>query len=1212
MFSTFFRFETRFWLRSMMLYVFVFVLGVFMFAAATSDNVVVGSSLDNTHRNAPYVIQMFFGIMAILTTVMTAAFVNSAASRDFIYDTHEMIFTKPIKKLPFLMGRFWGAALISVIPMLGITIGVILAGFMPWIEPEQWGPIAWRAHLASIVTFAIPNAIFVAAIIFAIAVWTRSSMASFIGAILLIVGYSISQNMVGNLDNERLSAMTDPFGLQAFSTITKYWTVSDKNTQFVGLTGVWRVLDGHAEYVQTVPLLVANRVLWLAIGMAILAAACARFSFAERHRRTKRVLSVTPALTTPPAIPQVDFHHGFRSQLSRLASQIKVDFFGTIKSSIFIVVMLTALLNTVVGLIFMASEGFGLRALPVTYNVINIIQGSMYAFLLAVITFFAGVMVWKERDAKLDEVYDALPQPTWIAYLAKLISLTLIVVLILLVGVAAGISVQAAKGYTRFQFDLYLTELFTIDLVQMFCLIVLAFISHVVSPNKYFGYFLFIVLVIVNTFLWMLLKIETNMVDYGSLPGHVYSDMFRYAPFARSLNWFSLYWLLFTGLVSVAAILLWQRGKETAYMTRVAIGKSRWTGGLRWASLLFLAAFALVASWVYYNTQLLNTYDTQKEQTTLLADYEKKFKQFEDTPQPRITKVSYKIDVYPERRALHLVGDQVIKNKSDESIDRIFINMPDDYETELTIENGSLEEEIEDYGWRVYALDPPMAPGETLNMSYEMKYEPAGFENRISVRQIVQNGTFFNNTIVPQIGYQPNAELSDKKDRKKHDLGPPAVMPPLEPDNLAARGNTYLSNSSDWVDVETVISTSADQIAIAPGSLQKAWEENGRRYFHYKLDHPSLNFYSFISARYKVAAQKWRDIDIEVYYHPDHEWNVDNMLRSIRKSLEYYTEHFGPYKHKQARIIEFPRVASFAQAFPGTMPYSEAIGFIADIEKQDDIDMVYYVVAHEMAHQWWAHQVIGANMQGATMLSETLAQYSALMVMEKEYGRDMMRKFLKYEMDQYLSARGREMLDERPLAKVESNQGYIYYRKGSVVMYYLKEMIGEEKINTALRGLIDKFGYKGPPYPTSQDLVDALREQTPAEYQYLLDDLFDHITLFANRTKKATYTERTDGKFDVTIEVECKKFQADEQGEETEIPVNDWIEIGAFEEPEKGKRYGATLHRERKKITQTDNTFTFTVARKPLEVGIDPFALLIDRMPDDNMKKPKRVTETTE
>ena len=106
----------------------------------------------------------------------------------------------------------------------------------------------------------------------------------------------------------------------------------------------------------------------------------------------------------------------------------------------------------------------------------------------------------------------------------------------------------------------------------------------------------------------------------------------------------------------------------------------------------------------------------------------------------------------------------------------------------------------------------------------------------------------------------------------------------------------------------------------------------------------------------------------------------------MKKSLDYCTRNFGPYQHQQVRILEFPRYARFAQSLPNTIPYSEAIGFIARVEQTDDIDYPFYVTAHEVAHQWWAHQVIGADVQGATMLSETLAQYSALMVMEKEYG----------------------------------------------------------------------------------------------------------------------------------------------------------------------------------------------------------------------------------
>jgi len=264
--------------------------------------------------------------------------------------------------------------------------------------------------------------------------------------------------------------------------------------------------------------------------------------------------------------------------------------------------------------------------------------------------------------------------------------------------------------------------------------------------------------------------------------------------------------------------------------------------------------------------------------------------------------------------------------------------------------------------------------------------------------------------------------------------------------------------------------------------------------------------------------------------------------------------------------------------------------------------MVFYVVAHEMGHQWWAHQVIGANMEGATVLSETLAQYSALMVMEKEYGRDAMRKFLKYEMDNYLRSRGQERLKERPLLKVEANQGYIHYRKGSVVLYYLKEMIGEEAVNRALRKVIQQYAYANPPYPTSYALVDALREQTPPNLQYLLKDLFEDITIFSNRTLDATAQKRPDGKFDVSINVETQKFKADAKGNETEVPVDDWIDIGAFAKPEKGKKYGDTLYRERVHITQKSSKFTFVTTELPEKAGVDPFALLIDRIPDDNTK----------
>lgn len=1189
MFGAFFRFELWYWLRGFMLYVFVLINAVLAFSATYSDNVRIGGSLDNAYRNAPHVIQTFYAVMGLVCCLMTTAFVNSAATRDFSCQTSGLIFCKPIGRLSYLLGRFFGATLTASLPLLGVSLGIILAGWGPGNDPDRWGPISWSAHVWGYLVFGLPNTVFLGALIFALATLFRSTIVSFLGVILLLVSYSVSASLLTDLDNQRLAGLLDPFGIRTFGLETRYWTVAEKNVQYVTLSG----------------LLLWNRVIWLGAGLLILAVSCWRFSFSERVSRVRKVAEVRGADRRGAGLHVAGVcRTGAAVTLRQLLSQVRIDFFSTVKSTVFVVIIVFALVNTLANLLFSADEGFGLKALPVTYRMIDLIRGSMFLFLVAIITFFAGVLVWKEREARLDDVFDALPFPNWIMYSGKLLSLMLIVVLVLVTGMVAGMVTQATNGYQRFQVSLYVTELLGLDLFRMFCLVVLAMLSHVLAPNKYLGYFLFVVLLLADSFVWLMLGVESQLVNFGSLPDYTYSDLYLFAPFAPGLRVFAVYWLLFAVLVSIGATLYWQRGRETHMKARLRAAVLRCRGPARWTSLVVLFCWATVGGWIWYNTQMLNAYQTSEEREDRQERYERELKsKVEGQPQPRVVDIRYEIDLEPERRALELRGTETLVNRETVALDSLCLNLADGYETEVQVERGTLVEDLPELRYQVYRLDPPLEPGGRLRLQYSVRYEAKGFENSVSRPEIVQNGTFFNNQICPQIGYLTERELGDRNERRKRGLGEPELMPALDAGNLRARSVNYISASSDWVNVETVISTSADQIAVAPGSLLRTWEERGRRYFHYRVDHPSLNFYSFISARYEVARDEWNGVQTEVYYHPEHSWNVPNMMRSIHKSLEYYSKNFGPYRHRQARIIEFPRVAEFAQAFPGTMPYSESIGFIADIRDEDDVDMVFYVVAHEMAHQWWAHQVMGANMEGATLLSETLAQYSALMVMEQEYGRGIMRRFLRYEMDSYLRSRGMEMLKERPLRRVEANQGYIHYRKGSVVMYQLKEVIGEERVNAALRTLTERFAYREPPYPTSVDLIDALREQTPPEHHGLLEDLFDRIVLYSNRVVSAVMKPLSGDRWQVTLEVECRKFEADEKGNESELPFAELLEVGAFAAPESGKEYGAVLARERMRVKSGLNTLVFETAGKPETAGIDPFLLLVDRLPGDNVRR---------
>ena len=1197
MLSTFFKFEIKAWLRSPMPWIFLFVFALMTFGATVSDDVQIGGSYGNVWKNAPFVAQNWYVVFSILSLLLVVAFLNGAAIRDFESNTSQIVFSSPISKAGYYFGHFAGALLIALIPMVGVSLGMwlgaVIGPAMGWVDAARFGPFEVRGHLNAYITVVIPNMIFAGGILYAVAVLTRSTMYSFVAAVILLVGYIIAGNLMRDIQNEQVASLLDPFGSRPFSILTKYWTVDEKNHQSVGLFA---------------PGILANRLLWMAVGLAVLVAGYFKFDFSEKLKGGKKAKTTSESeeygLKQLGELPRVMPGTGISTTLSQFWSQLRTDFKGVIKSTPFILLTLIGLLNCIPSFQY-ATDGYGTHNLPVTYTMVDIVRGAFYLFIIAILTYFTGALVWKERTAKVNEIYDALPTRTWTGYLAKYGTIVSVAFLLNLVAIIAAVCAQALHGYDRFELGVYVRELLVLDVLGFAFLAALFMFIHALSPNMYLGFFICIVLVAVNSFVWGVIDISSNMVKLGGTPSYTVSDLYGYQPYASGLAWFHSYWLLFGGLLAVAAVCFWPRGKESGWRKRLSLAAQEWKK-CRMAGLVLLVLWICTGGFVFYNTKILNKPVSENTQEKRMARYETEYKRFQGFPQPRIFDLKYDIRIFPETRTYEADGQMWVRNLHAKPIDTLFVQIPS--QGDFLFENPRLSLLLNDSALylRFYKINPALAPGDSMLLKFNTVYRAKGFENELSNTSIMQNGTFFNNgDISPTFGYQEGGELSEKNKRREFGLPEKTRMVPLDTANLAARSNQYLSIDSDWVTVETTISTSADQVAIAPGSLLSEKTEGNRHIFHYKLDHKAWNFYSFLSARYEVAREQKEGITYEVYYHADHAQNVPRMLKSMQKSIEYYTTHFGPYYHKQCRIIEFPRYAEFAQAFPGTMPYSEGIGFIEDFrQEKDDIDMVYYVVAHEMGHQWWAHQECGANMQGAEMTTETFAQYSALMVMEHEYGRDMMRKFLEYETDKYLRDRGRETLREMPLAKCEQ-QGYIHYNKGSAVMYYLKEMIGEDKVNAGLKTFLEKFRYKNPPYPTSIDVVNEFAAQTPDSLKYIIQDLFWDITLFENKTREATMKDLGNGKYEVTIQVECRKLKADELGKETEVSVNDWMDIGAFAKPQGDKKYGKTLYRQRVKISQKDNTFTFVVDEKPDKAGVDPFRILIDREPKDNVKELK-------
>ena len=1170
-----------------MLYLFFLIVFLLVFAANVTDNVTIGGAVGNVFRNAPNIITVYTLVMTIFGLLFAAAFFNNSALRDHKNNFQEILFSKPIDKFGYFMGKFLASLILSTIPLTGVFFGIILgskvAPLMGWIEADRFGPFFIETFINNYFIFILPNMFIGGAIIYSLAQEFKNTMISFVGAMLILVGYSLAGELASDIDNEKIASLVDTFGIRTYSITSKYYTPLEKNTLSPSLTS----------------LILYNRLLWVGLTALILFASYTRFSFTTKKSKTvkkaKNDLNKV-VLSVPENTPGVQISK--KSIFLHFKSFFKLNMNSIYKHVTFRILFIFSIIQLIAGLAS-GYEYFGLKSYPLTYFMVDQVSGSSGLFILIILVFFSGELVWRDRDVQINEVIDSTPHSTLIPLFSKTLSLFTLSFVIHFILVLIAIVYQLISGFTQIEFSLYIKD-YIYNMFPFYfttCSVLVAI--QVIVNNKYIGYMVSVIALLVSDIILLILDVNSNMLSLGATPYMIYSDLNGYGPSNTGVFWFSTYWMLFGLLLLTLSGIIWNRGAKKSFKERLNSVKSNTSRAYSVIVSSIGLLFILTAGFVFYNTQILNSYKSNDKYEELAVSYEKDYKKFKNLPFPKIIEAKYNIDIFPKEKTADVLALLTVTNNKKVPIDSILLNVNKRWNLSFEFPNASVISEDIDHAVHFYGVDPPMLPGDTLIIEIKNKFQTKGFSNSGETTSIVKNGSFLNNfEILPNIGYDSSKEIGDKNKRKKLGLPPKERMPKLEENCGVNCDKNYLTQGfSDYINVESIISTSIDQVAIAPGSLIKEWEENNRKYYQYKLDHPSQNFYSFISANYKIAKKKWNDVDIEIYYDEKHAINVDMMLDAVERSLDYYTNNFGPYYHKQARIIEFPRFSTFAQAFPGTMPYSESFGFIIDLEDEEDNNVIDAVIAHEMAHQWWAHQLVGANMQGGTLMSEAFSEYSSLMTLKKLAKTPMkMREFLKYDHDRYLRGRSGELEKELPLYKVE-NQQYIHYGKGSVILYALQDYIGEAKVNNAMKEFLEKFRYQTP-YPTSLDFIKILESKVPDSLNYLIDDWFKEITLYDNRLKTAFAKKLENGKYEVNIEIEASKMRVDSLGNENKVELNEWIDIGVFSDPDEEN----LLHQKRVKVNDSLMSFTMIVDSLPSKAGIDPRHILIDRVFSDNTK----------
>jgi hypothetical protein len=533
-----------------------------------------------------------------------------------------------------------------------------------------------------------------------------------------------------------------------------------------------------------------------------------------------------------------------------------------------------------------------------------------------------------------------------------------------------------------------------------------------------------------------------------------------------------------------------------------------------------------------------------------------------------------------------------LANKAHVPLDRIHIAPPLGVETLSIAFDRSATSVLtdNDLGHRIYALERALQPGESLRLRFAVRREPRGFRNEGIDASVVANGTYFRiEQWLPAIGYQPERELRTRAERRAFGLAERPAMARLH--DVDARHDSAWAARATF---EAVVGTEDGQVAIAPGSLRRTWTRQGRRYFRYVADAPIPKDYAFFSADYAVRQAQWKDVSIQIVHHPGHAWNVDRMVRSAQASLEYYTRRFGrPYPHRVLRLVERPGDTMVLHASPINISYEEPFALLNPEADPRSIDLPFAVVAHEVAHQWWGHMVTPARVEGAALVAESLAWYSALALIDETLGRDHVRRLLQMMREAYLIPQERGNV---PLLRADD--WLLAYRKGPFAMWALRQYVGAERIDAVLRNLVDRYGSGEPPLPTALDLYRELQAITPEPLRYFLVDLFEANTYWELETQRVTTNQTATDQWQVTLDVLARKVVIDEDGAETDVPMDDLIEVGVFVGRENEPQY-VQKHR----VRSGHQRITVTVPTRPVRAGIDPHNLLIDLDAPNNFQE---------
>lgn len=1163
MFKKIFSFEFTSWLKSPSIYLYAFSFFAIAFLSLAGslgvfDEVSPKSELQS-HLNSPYEVSYIILYFNKVFLFLLPAIIGATIYKDFRHNFHSILYSFPLRKSSYLGAKFLSAFSITIAISLIAGSGLLLAELMPGADPAKLGPLRWGSYLQAFGLFLIPNLLYQGLIVFSLVLLSRNVISGFLAVVLLFLFQVISENAFAG--QGFWIALLDPFAQNTSLYESQFWTLSERNVNYYSLSGM----------------LLYNRLFWLGISLLIGAFAYRKFQFHQEQSWTWNFFKKKKAVKEEAiprkiiSIPRTQRSFGW---IANLKSIVQLSFFNLrfiVKNWTFLAIALIACLSVIfsLGRITLLDE---MLLLPSTQLMLRIPAFFFLTFTMLLTFIYAGSLMQRDRMTNMYVLIDSSPVRNGVLLISRILALLLMQVLMLGLMILCGIGVQASQGYFHFELDLYLSHLYGFRFWGLMVWAITAVFVHSFFPNLYQGLFA-LLLVWLGISGMPSLGIDTHALLFNSPPELKYSDLSAYDHQLPAFVWVQTYWLIGAFLLFCLSLLVWQRGLALGIKERWLQFQFRLNKGWYLSIGILSVAFLSMGAKILYEEQANAAFSNEAFQTSFKA-FKKKFGHYEKLKQPRIRSLKLDLGLYPEEKAFEAEGSYVLINPYDKALDTLLIRTGFDEETQLGISaQADFVEGDSIMHFSVWKLKDQLMPGDSMSFSFSVQSKANSlFEQYPNIKV---NGSFLREDAFPRLGYI------------RGNLEP-------EPNSSHSREFNYQSWDSDRIDMDIRLSTSADQMAIAPGHLVHSFKENGRQHFHYKSQMPLKYALGILSGRFEQKESSWQDIAIRACYHPAHDKNLERMMDGLKAALAYNSKYFGPYQHESAEIVEFPLTdGSFSTTYGNISPTSE-FRFIsnAGIDSQK-VDLSFYTAAHELTHQWWGAQIMPAHAKGARMLSESITEYISLNIYREAFGEKQARKFLGLQRSRYLNGRTNQSGKELPLYRVKASDQFMFYGKGTMAFHAIAHLIGEKEMNRILGNFLDVYRFKGPPYPLSIDFLSYLKEETPDSFSYLIEDYFEKVIIYEGKIEEAEMRTLESG-YELDIALSLKKEEQLDIGQYEELPIDDLVEIGIYDENEDLVRL------ERFWMKAGEKQMTFKLGQKPAKVVLDPNLLQIDRDLRDN------------